>query len=77
VHENNAIDECTREPRFITVYWQFGTHGVGVTETITRNGEEDRVLTESELREVDIRYGIVEASAGPIERTLWNIKSRR
>lgn len=36
VHENNAIDEHIREPRFVTVLWSFGTPGAAVQASITR-----------------------------------------
>ncbi|MFE5686906.1 hypothetical protein [Streptomyces sp. NPDC056512] len=75
VHESNAIDEHTRDPRYATVYWRFGTHGAGVTLAITRKGEEDRVLPGAEA--LVSRYGIIDAGTGPIERTLWDIKSQR
>ncbi|MER6127739.1 hypothetical protein ABT173_35185 [Streptomyces sp. NPDC001795] len=75
VRENNSIDDHTRDPRYLTVYWQFGTHGAGVDWTITRKGEEDRVIPGAET--LLSRYGIVDAQAGPIERTLWDIKSQR
>ncbi|MDT0457312.1 hypothetical protein RM550_16455 [Streptomyces sp. DSM 41527] len=77
VHENNALDERTRDPRFLTVYWQFGTHGANVYSSITRNGEENRDLTPAEQDEVRSRYGLVDLFTGPVERTLWDIKSQR
>jgi hypothetical protein len=76
VRENNAIDEQTRDPRFVTVYWTFGPHGANVVETITRSGEEDHVISDAESRELVNRYGIVEAQTGPFERTLWDIKAQ-
>ncbi|WP_425247639.1 hypothetical protein [Streptomyces sp. NEAU-NA10] len=75
VRENNAIAEQTRDPRFLTVYWTFGPHGADVVETITRNGEEDHVISDAESRALVTRYGIVEAETGPFERTLWDIKA--
>ncbi|MFF3731163.1 hypothetical protein ACFYXM_12785 [Streptomyces sp. NPDC002476] len=72
LHENNAIDEHTRVPRFVTVYWTFGAQGAGIRETITRQGKEDRAQTE-----LVSRYGLVDVLTGPIKRTLWDIKSRR
>ncbi|GAA3381353.1 hypothetical protein GCM10020367_72260 [Streptomyces sannanensis] len=77
VHENNAIATHTRDPRYVTVYWQFGTNGAALAETITRNGEEDRELTEAESDLLVKRYGLVNAATGPIERTLWDVKSQR
>ncbi|MGX1760274.1 hypothetical protein ACWIG5_25735 [Streptomyces lydicus] len=77
VHENNALDEHTRDPRFITVYWQFGTHGANVSSSITRKGEENRIPNPEENREVSSRYGLVDLITGPVERTLWDIKSQR
>ncbi|SEF14086.1 hypothetical protein SAMN05428954_6897 [Streptomyces sp. 2112.3] len=77
VHENNALDEHTRDPRFITVYWQFGTHGANVYSSITRRGEENRTLTPAEQGEVSSRYGLTSLVTGPVERTLWDIKSQR
>jgi hypothetical protein len=78
VHENNAIDEDTRDPRFVTVYWRFGAHGAAVQSSVARKGEENRVqLSGEEARELVGRYGLVDLAAGPIERTLWDIKSQR
>ncbi|MFJ9853166.1 hypothetical protein [Streptomyces sp. NPDC101150] len=77
VHENNALDERTRDPRFVTVYWTFGTHGARVQATITRKGEENRELGDEENREVSSRYGLVNLVTGPVERTLWDVKRQR
>ncbi|MGW2031074.1 hypothetical protein [Streptomyces sp. NPDC001811] len=78
VHENNAIDENTRDPRYVTVYWRFGTHGAAVQSSVARKGEESRgQVSGEEQRELVSRYGLVDLSAGPIQRTLWDVKSRR
>ncbi|SFX63136.1 hypothetical protein OH786_00655 [Streptomyces atratus] len=77
VHENNAIDEYTRDARFVTVYWMFGTDGAKVATSIARKGEEDRVPTPAEQRELVNRYGLVDLVTGPYVRTLWDIKSQR
>ncbi|GAA2310557.1 hypothetical protein OHT20_07170 [Streptomyces caniferus] len=77
VHENNAIDERTRDPRLVTVYWKFGTHGASVFSSIARKGEENRTLPPAEASEVVNRYGLVDLITGPVERTLWDIKSQR
>jgi hypothetical protein len=77
VYENNAIAAHTREKRFVTVYWQFGVHGAGLLPIIRRNGEENRINSESEDRALESRYGIVDSVQGPIERTLWDVKGRR
>ncbi|MEU6556346.1 hypothetical protein ABZ915_39795 [Streptomyces sp. NPDC046915] len=78
VHENNAIDENTRDPRFVTVYWRFGTQGAAVQSSVARMGEESRLrLSGEETRELVSRYGLVDLAAGPVERTLWDIKSQR
>ncbi|MFI2645298.1 hypothetical protein [Streptomyces sp. NPDC018610] len=78
VHENNAIDENTRAPRFVTVYWRFGTQGAAVESSVTRKGEENRTrVSGEEARELVSRYGLVDLAAGPVERTLWDIKSQK
>ncbi|MFD5658435.1 hypothetical protein [Streptomyces hirsutus] len=77
VYENNAIDRHAMDPRYLTVYWQFGTHGAGLSESITRNGEENRIPSRAEIREMVSRYGLATAQTGPIKRTLWDIKNRR
>ncbi|MEU5091354.1 hypothetical protein [Streptomyces sp. NPDC021356] len=77
VHENNAIDERTRDPRYVTVYWRFGTHGASVATIVSRRGEEDHIPTGAEERELVSRYGLVDVLTGPMERSLWDIKSRR
>ncbi|MFD4762211.1 hypothetical protein ACFWOJ_26090 [Streptomyces sp. NPDC058439] len=77
VHENNAIDEYTRDARFVTVYWNFGTDGANVATSIARKGEESRVPTPAEQRELVNRYGLVDLVTGAYVRTLWDIKSQR
>ncbi|MER7467090.1 hypothetical protein [Streptomyces sp. NPDC097981] len=77
VHENNSINERTMEPRFVDVYWNFGTKGASVSASITRKGEEDRVPSDAKSREVRDRYGLVDVVTGPIQQSLWDIKSRR
>lgn len=78
VHENNAIDENTRDPRFVFVYWTFGRHGAGVQTSVTREGaDESNKLSGQEQRELVSRYGLTDIAAGPVERTLWDIKSQR
>ncbi|MEU6217951.1 hypothetical protein ABZ845_10580 [Streptomyces sp. NPDC047022] len=71
VSENNAIDALTRDPRYVTVYWNFGTHGASVASVIARYGEEG---TQPESVS---RYGIVDVEMGPIDRILWDIKTPR
>ncbi|MEU7058179.1 hypothetical protein [Streptomyces sp. NPDC046197] len=76
VHENNAIDESIREPRFVSIYWTFGTHGASLQSSITRKGEDDSgQLSGEDQRALVSRYGLVDLFAGPVERTLWDIKS--
>ncbi|MFI0716006.1 hypothetical protein ACH4SK_36455 [Streptomyces inhibens] len=77
VHENNAIDEQTRDRRFVTVYWTFGTQGASLVSSIARKGEVDREFTPEESRELESRYGLVNLVTGPVERTLWDIKKQR
>ncbi|WUD70305.1 hypothetical protein OG937_45810 [Streptomyces sp. NBC_00510] len=77
VHEGNAIAEHTRDPRYVTVYWQFGKHGAGLKVAVTRDGEEDRELPDEENRDLRNWYGLADVLTGPIERTLWDIKGRR
>ncbi|WP_229851883.1 hypothetical protein [Streptomyces albospinus] len=77
VHENNAIDEHTRDPRFVTVYWTFGPHGASVGSSVTRKGEESRIPSPAEQFEQSSRYGLVNLVTGPVERTLWDVKSQR
>ncbi|GHE84709.1 hypothetical protein GCM10014715_46080 [Streptomyces spiralis] len=77
VHENNAIDEFTREPRYVSVYWEFGAHGSSVLSAVAPQGEEDHKVNGEEQKEVISRYGLVDVLAGPVERTLWDIKSRQ
>ncbi|MEU0009216.1 hypothetical protein ABZ079_34490 [Streptomyces sp. NPDC006314] len=77
VHENNAIDEHTRDPRNVTIYWRFGAHGSIVQTSIARKGEEDRIAPAAETRELVSRYGLVDLITGPVERNLWDIKGQR
>ncbi|MFD5507472.1 hypothetical protein ACFWIB_06815 [Streptomyces sp. NPDC127051] len=77
VHENNSINERTMDPRFVSVYWGFGTQGAFVSSSVTRKGEEDRILPKARIREMNNRYGLVDPATGPIQRSLWDIKSRR
>lgn len=72
VHENNAIDETTREPRYLTVYWRFGPHGADLVEAIsTEDG------TNEPQEAVEGRYGVRLVETGPVERPLADIKMRR
>ncbi|MEV6765042.1 hypothetical protein AB0N16_31245 [Streptomyces sp. NPDC051105] len=78
VHENNEIDETIRQPRFVTVYWSFGTHGAAVWSAITRKDDNgSRPLSGEDQRELVSRYGLVNLSTGPVERTLWDIKAQQ
>ncbi|WP_328620601.1 hypothetical protein [Streptomyces sp. NBC_00354] len=77
VHENNSINEHTMDPRFVSIYWKFGTQGALVLSSITRRGEEDRIQSDAENRKVTNRYGLVDPVTGPIQRSLWDIKSHR
>ncbi|MFJ4948182.1 hypothetical protein [Streptomyces sp. NPDC088760] len=72
IRENNAIDARTRKPRYITVYWQFGQHGVNVFETINASGAKD----ESQ-ESVENRYGVRQVDTGPVATTLWDVKTQR
>ncbi|MEV5959271.1 hypothetical protein AB0M11_36975 [Streptomyces sp. NPDC051987] len=72
LRENNAIDAETRDTRQLTVYWNFGAHGVSISETVSKEhgkDEPDQVTTS--------RYGIRVVETGPVERTLWDVKNRR
>ncbi|MER6009396.1 hypothetical protein [Streptomyces bluensis] len=75
VHENNAIDERIREPRYVTVFWSFGKPGAAVQASIARK-DGSIPLSEEAQRELESRYGLVDLSAGPVERTLWDIKTQ-
>lgn len=76
VYENNAIDRHTMDPRYASVYWQFGAHGAVLFASIARNGEENRIPSIAENLETSNRYGLVNAETGPIKRTLWDIKKQ-
>ncbi|MFE9222350.1 hypothetical protein ACFYN3_39375 [Streptomyces lavendulae] len=76
VHQNNSIDERTMDPRSVSIYWKFGTHGAEVSASITKKGDENREPREAEVRAVRDRYGLVDALTGPIQRSLWDIKSK-
>ncbi|MFF7358559.1 hypothetical protein ACFZA1_38950 [Streptomyces filipinensis] len=77
VRENNAIDEYTRDPRFLTVYWDFGKHGAYVATSIARAGEEGHIPGSIEQRDVSSRYGLVDLTTGPYVQNLWDIKNQR
>ncbi|MFJ3714231.1 hypothetical protein [Streptomyces sp. NPDC090057] len=73
IRENNSVDARTRKPRYITVYWQFGPHGVNIMETINIAGtgkDESQEVVEN-------RYGVRVVYTGPVETTLWDIKNQR
>ncbi|MFK0107189.1 hypothetical protein [Streptomyces sp. NPDC091217] len=72
LRENNAIDQETRDPRHIDVYWQFGTQGADIIETISTS--DGRMETQDQTND---RYGIRIVEAGPVERILWDIKSKK
>ncbi|MEV7392020.1 hypothetical protein [Streptomyces sp. NPDC091215] len=70
LHENNAIDEETRDPRHIDVYWEFGTQGADIMETIsTAHGRDESQTSTND------RYGVRVIETGPVERILWDIKN--
>ncbi|MER7309690.1 hypothetical protein [Streptomyces griseoluteus] len=77
VREDNAIDEYTRDPRYVTVYWRFGTHGASVATSITRLGEEAHHPSSTEQLETSSRYGLIDLTTGPYVQNLWDIKSQR
>ncbi|WP_316775902.1 hypothetical protein [Streptomyces sasae] len=72
LRENNAIDAETRDPRHIDVYWQFGTQGANIMETIST--ADDRYESQTETND---RYGIRIVETGPVERILWDIKGKK
>lgn len=76
VYENNAIDRHTMDPRYVSVYWQFGAHGAVLSASITPGDEENRIPSITERHEMVNRYGLVTAQTGPIKRTLWDIKKQ-
>jgi hypothetical protein len=76
VREDDSIDEYTRDPRYVTVYWKFGTHGVSVQVSVARLGEEGHVPNQTEQRETSSRYGLVDLTMGPYVRNLWDIKNQ-
>ncbi|MGP3737338.1 hypothetical protein ACTWJ9_29855 [Streptomyces sp. GDS52] len=76
VYENNSVDRHTMDPRYATVYWQFGAHGAFLLASITRGDEENRIPSIAERHEMVNRYGLVTAETGPIKRTLWDIKKQ-
>ena len=76
VREDDSIDEYTRDPRYVTVYWKFGTHGVSVQVSVARLGEEGHVPNQTEQRETSSRYGLVDLIMGPYARNLWDIKTQ-
>lgn len=72
IHESNAIDEHTRDRRTLSVYWRFGAHGADIMEAVTSPGGAGASPSEAQFR-----YGIRDIQTGPVERTLWDIKSQR
>ncbi|MFE0514035.1 hypothetical protein [Streptomyces sp. NPDC058964] len=76
IHENNAIAEHTRDPRFVTIWWNFGDKGAGVSGVIARRGEESRPLTGTETAELANRYGFEFVNKGWVVRSLWDLKQR-
>ncbi|MFJ8105536.1 hypothetical protein [Streptomyces sp. NPDC096132] len=77
VYENNAIDDHTMDPRYLTLFWRFGQSGAGLQKVIRRDGEEDRILSGAGDRALVKRYGLVEAGTGPLERSLRDLKGRQ
>ncbi|MER5796229.1 hypothetical protein [Streptomyces sp. NPDC001980] len=72
LHENNAIDENTRDPRYVTVYWRFDAHGSSIIETIgTEDGKDEP------KKSTEDRYGVRIVETGPVERILWDIKHKQ
>ncbi len=73
LHENNAIAEHTRDPRYITMWWTFGENGIAVISTIDRKGEE-RNRTAEDTERWTTRYGLSYVETGWIQRSLWDVK---
>ncbi|WP_229899898.1 hypothetical protein [Streptomyces capoamus] len=71
IRENNSIDARTRKARYITVYWQFGQHGVNLLETINTSGGKDESQDV-----VENRYGVRQVYTGPVTTTLWDVKNQ-
>ncbi|MFE2061281.1 hypothetical protein ACFXDH_02610 [Streptomyces sp. NPDC059467] len=69
--ESNAIDAHTRDLRHLTVYWRFSLHGADIREAITAHGKDESA------KSTEDRYGIRVVEAGPVELTLWDIKSQK
>jgi hypothetical protein len=72
IDESNAIDEHTRDRRTLSVYWRFGTHGADIQEAVTSPHGTDASPAETQNR-----YGIRDVETGPVERSLWDIKSHQ
>ncbi|MEU8512869.1 hypothetical protein AB0C76_14935 [Kitasatospora sp. NPDC048722] len=77
IHENNAIAEHTRDPRYVTMWWVFGDSGSGAAGTIARDGEDDEPATGAEAVQLADRYGLSFLNKGWVVKSLWGIKGQR
>ncbi|MFF9406394.1 hypothetical protein ACF1B0_12845 [Streptomyces anandii] len=73
IHENNSIAEHTRDPRYITVWWEFGDRA-GLRSVIAKKGGENRTVTEDEAEQLQRRYGFVRSTSNRAITPFWNQK---
>jgi hypothetical protein len=73
IHENNAIAEHIRRPRYLTIWWIINgaIGGNPFVTAIARKGEEGRNLSPAEGRRNENRYGLVTEQTGWQEKPLW------
>jgi hypothetical protein len=76
IYENNAIANHTRDPRYVTMWWEFRDSGAYMGDIIERKGKAGRKLTGDETYEMNSRYGLLTAKSGMTVQSLWDIKPR-
>ncbi|ADP81373.1 hypothetical protein FraEuI1c_3364 [Pseudofrankia inefficax] len=76
VAESNSVARHTRDPRYLTLWWNFGpTLGtVGLESTIARRGDVDRSMSSEESSRLWSRYGLEKVTASATFRSLLDIK---
>ncbi|MFE5586275.1 hypothetical protein [Kitasatospora sp. NPDC056531] len=76
IHENNAIANHIRDPRYITMWWIFDNPypELALQVVIARNGEECHPITSTESNGLISRYGLMLQRTGWAHKSLWGLR---
>lgn len=76
VHENNAIADLTRDPRYIMV-WRSVNNIEPMSGVVARAGEEKKGLSAAEFDAQESRYGLARYATEWTDEPLWGFTRRR